>query len=205
MNATLYRKDVTNEEFYESQVYSGWAMATGNSGYTFFQGTEAETHRNYNTNTNLFDTGQGRIVTAHVVLYETAYALPVLVTGATTTVADEWFAMVSRAVFEFKVGSTTVHRQLLQGMTPSAPGIQLALTSGANSVLTQQGVGANGRNAVHPGMKFFTPPLEVPPGQSIRVVCTLPQAVNALNTYIMQLVLGIEENPQPTTIVPRTL
>lgn len=195
----------TAKQYYPRTIYSTWAMATGDTGFTPFANVEADTLRNYNRGQNIFAQNQGRVLYLWGDITGPAGVGFIPVTGvATATVLDAYKAWWNQLRLEVAQDSQVTQEALLCELFPAPPMYTIATTSGAPTIGWENNVGGGEMATSSRRGIYFRPPIFVGNGRSINFRVSSPSNYTvpaALNTFRAIFYMRIEElvpnNPQP--------
>lgn len=194
--------------YYQSEKYSTWTLATGDTGFRPFNNVESAALRNYNKGQNLFSNNQGRILALKAELHGPSYAalsFPMAAENTNPTVLDELNKIICQARIQVQQDSQVVHESLMASIVEPLPQLVHPYKVGTPTNTYNQPVGISSNDSsimVKRSQKvgiYFTPPLFVAQGRTVDFYVTLPSGISvpaSLNTYIVKFHLVTEEIPQ---------
>jgi hypothetical protein len=185
--------------FYNSTKWSTWVMATGDTGFTPFQGLEAAALRNYNIGQNIFTQNAGRILAIKAEIFGASWAKFMYnEAGGLTAGANAVESLRNSGLITITQNSKTVHEDSLNNLIQRTPDFAIGaveMVGIANYADGSQEVKRSNKNGF-----YFTPPLIVTPGTNVSFnVSTKAAILAALNTAYCRFQLATEE------IAPDTL
>ena len=201
-------------EFYNSEKYSSWVLATGQNSFQPFANTEAENLRNYSRGQNLFSNNQGRILALQARIHAPNFGRLSLqdATSGALTIADDLNAFLSQARIEIRQDSKIVHEGLIQNIAEPLPflikGEKVGTPTNAYNPISVSGAGnssLNVKRSIKNGV-YFTPPLMVSQGRTVSFSVSTPSSYTipaGLNNHIVQFILFTEEIPQANLVQAR--
>lgn len=203
---------VQDVEFYTSEKYSSWVLASGQTGFKPFSGAESSpTLYKYKVGQNLFDNNQGRICAMKAKVHGASFgsiafgrptsgaspAVPAILTALET--------LINQARITILQDTKVVHDGLLSSIMEPLPNLIFSgrdgTPSNAYEVITpinKQDSSLLVKGATKYGV-YWTPPLMVAQGRSIDFNISLPSGVtvdSSLANMIIKFELATEELPQ---------
>lgn len=203
---------VQDVEFYTSEKYSSWVLASGNTGFRPFSGAEANsTLYKYKLGQNIFDNNQGRVcaLKAKVVgqsFGSIAWGRPTSgASPAVPTILNNLEILINQARIQVLQDTKIVHDGLLSSIMEPLPNLIFSGRDGTPSnayeivtPINKQDSSLLVKGATKYGV-YWTPPLMVAQGRSIDFIVTLPTGVtvdSSLVNLIIKFELATEELPQ---------
>lgn len=194
--------------YYQSEKYSTWVLATGNTSFRAFNNTEAESLRNYNKGQNLFTNNQGRVLALKAEIHAPSYGIASYAMASENTAPaalDEMNKLIAQGRIEIAQDSQVVHQSLLSSLVEPLPTLIFPFkvaspTNTYNSpvIATNNDSSIMVKRSQKVGV-YFTPPLFVAQGRTIDFSVTLPSGISvpaSLNGWILKFLLVTEEIPQ---------
>lgn len=194
--------------YYQSEKYSTWVLATGQTGFRPFNNVEPENLRNYSKGQNLFLNNQGRILALKAEIHAPSYGIASYAMGAENTAPatlDEINKIISQARVQIDQDSQTVHQALLSSLVEPLPVLIFPFKVGSPTTTYNQPTAVSNNDSslmVKRSQKvgvYWAPPLFVAQGRTIDFIVSLPSGVtvpSALNNWIIKFHLITEEIPQ---------
>lgn len=194
--------------YYQSEKYSTWVLATGNTSFRAFNNTEAESLRNYNKGQNLFTNNQGRVLALKAEIHAPSYGIASYAMAAENTAPaalDEMNKLVAQGRIEIAQDSQVVHQSLLSSLVEPLPTLIFPFkVASPTNTYNSPAIAANNDSSIMVKRSqkvgvYFTPPLFVAQGRTIDFSVTLPSGISVpatLNGWILKFLLVTEEIPQ---------
>lgn len=211
---------VQDVEFYTSEKYSSWVLATGQTGFRPFAGQESSsTLYKYKVGQNLFDNNQGRICALKAKIQgvsfgSIAWGRPTSgASPAVPTILSNLDILINQARITVLQDTKIVHDGLLSSIMEPLPNLFFSGRDGTPSNAYEIVTPINKQDSsllVKGAQKFgvyWTPPLMVAQGRSIDFNVTLPTGVSvdsSLANLIIKFELATEELPQMSPSPVRT-
>lgn len=194
--------------YYQSEKYSTWVLATGDTGFRPFNNVESANLRNYNKAQNLFQNNQGRILAIKAELHAASYgriSFPMPSENTNPTALDELNKLVAQGRLQIQQDSQVVHEALLSSIIEPLPVLVFpakigtpTATYNSPSVVNSEDSSIMIKGAQKEGT-YFSPPLFVAQGRTIDFYVTMPSGYSvpaSLNNFIVKFHLVTEEIPQ---------
>lgn len=203
---------VQDVEFYTSEKYSTWVLATGATGFRPFSGQESSSALyKYKIGQNLFDNNQGRICALKAKVHGPSFgAIPFGrptsgASPAVPTVLQNLEILLNQARVQILQDTKIVHDGILSSLVEPLPHL---IFSG------RDGTPSNAYEVIMPSYRnessllvknsqkfgvYWTPPLMVAQGRSVDFIVSLPVGItvdSSLNNFIIKFELATEELPQ---------
>jgi hypothetical protein len=207
------RQAITQDvEFYTSEKYSSWVLASGQTGFRPFSGAESSsTLYKYKLGQNIFDNNQGRVCALKAKIQGTSFGSVAWgrpTSGATPsvpTILNNLEIIINQARVQVLQDTKIVHDGLLASIMEPLPNLFFSGRDGTPSSvyeivtpLNKQDSSLLVKGATKYGV-YWTPPLMVAQGRSIDFNVSLPTGVTvdaSLANLIIKFELATEELPQ---------
>lgn len=182
-------------DFYQKTAFSTWVLATGNTGFQYFNNIEPATERNYTKGQNFFEQNQGRVLGYKLTLLDAVGAEPTW----TLALATAWGTMKNQMQILTNQDSTVSDVCLGYDLAPAPPSLV-----GVAAIANYDGGSLPIKPSGKAG-KYFEPPLFVANGRSIDIAAILIGGTvpAALNTFKLRLYAYLEELPQTNIVATR--
>lgn len=198
--------------FYQRRIRSSWVLASGDTGFKFFQQKEAAAiDRNYEYNKNFFRHNAGTILQLRGYVYAASYATisPTGTFAAVTAILNQLQRLVSLCDVQILVEDGRDHETRLRNLTGAMPSLMLETTANNLAVVPSSDEGGMMVNSLRRGDNF-APVITVETDRVPVVNAQLPAGevigsgvYTGIAGYIIELEACIEEYPQDNAAIVR--
>jgi hypothetical protein len=194
--------------YYQSEKYSTWVLATGDTGFRPFNNVESQNLRNYNKGQNLFQNNQGRILALKAEIHGADFGtlgFPMTAKNTAPPILTELNKLIAQARIQVQQDSQVVHESLMSSLVEPLPKLIYPFEVGTvtNSFNMPDAVQPNDSSImVKRSQKvgiYWTPPLFVAQGRTIDFSISLPgnySVPSSIANICVKFLLVTEEIPQ---------